>query len=109
MDRPTKTIDMPISGCNAEVITYWTYGEEQELAKMVVGDLTIDPMTKTTGQVRADVAFERNRRVLDMAVIKITMPGGQELPKTELYGLPAPDIKLITDHLASFDEEKKSE
>lgn len=109
MDRPTKTIDLPISGCKAEVITYWTYGEEQDLAKMVVGDITIDPLTKTTGQVRADIAFERNKKVLELAIKSITNKDGKEVPKNEVYELPSPDIKLITDHLASFDEEKKSE
>lgn len=104
MIRPTHTINLPISGLEVSLITYWSWGEKQELIKTVLGDTTVDPLAKSVNDMRATNTIDYNFKALELAVQKIVDKEGKEVSVKELKDFPEKDVQLLMDYLNGLDE-----
>jgi hypothetical protein len=101
--RPTQFLNLPLSGLKATFITYWSWGEKQEITKALMGETSINPTTQAVGDVLASNALELNKKALSLAVIKLEDKEGVETPVSELFDLPETDVELILDEIKKFD------
>lgn len=107
MERPTQTVELPISGLKAEVITYWTWSDKQEIAKAIIGDTTIDPTNKEVGEIKASNGIDLNKRALELGIKSLTDGNGNEVPVSEVFDLPNDDVELIVAKLQELDKGTK--
>jgi hypothetical protein len=105
--RPTQTLKLPQSGLTAHFITYWSWSEKQEVAKILLEGTTVDPQNGAVSDVLATNGLELNRKALQLAVKKLVNDEGVETPVSELFDLPEGDVDLILNKLKEIDAEVK--
>lgn len=105
--RPTQIINLPKSGFSAEVITYWSWSEKQEMTRTLLGDTTIDPQNGSVGEVSAVNGLDLNRKSLTMGVKKLTDNEGKEVALSELFDLPESDVDIVLNAIRAIDENLK--
>ncbi len=94
--RETKTIELP-SGFNVEIITYWTWGERQEITKIILDKINIKlaGQTPSVDEIPAEVGFNSQKKTLELAVKRIVDKDGKEIPIKEIVNLPAEDVDFL--------------
>lgn len=107
MSRPLQELKLPKSGYTAHFITYWSWGEKQEITKVLLGGTTIDPQNGAVSDVLASNGIELNRKSLEMAVKKLVDQEGNEVAISELFDLPEADVSLLVAKLQKIDEDIK--
>jgi hypothetical protein len=114
MNRELRKIKLPISGCTALIITFWSWGEQQELARALLGDTSIpagstaEDIKAVMGNIKADKGIDLQKKTLELAIKELCDPAGQAIDKKEVLDLPPKDVELIFAELQKLDEQKKT-
>lgn len=104
MERPTKKVELPISGMTAEVVTYFTRGESKQIearqnegvkTKFVGGEPVMEELPANYVQRRFDA-------MLEIGVKKLVAGNNKEVEVNEenLNSLPDRDAKVLINELS---------
>ena len=106
--RETKTISLPC-GYKAEIITYWSWGERQELAKEFLKDVRIElnEAKPEIPSIPAVSGIDVQKKTIQFAVKKCLNPKGEEIKVEELFELPADDIDFLLAEINKIESEVK--
>ena len=96
-ERATTFLDLPITEQKAEVITYFTRGETQEIQKVIFSKSTVGADGKPSIDMLATI--DSNNRALELAVKNMTMQ--------QIDDLPVEDARVIEEYVNSLSTPKK--
>ncbi len=108
MARPTSTMQLPVSGFEVEVFTYYTEGEDADITRHgLEGAEVVIVVDQETGEERVqvkNVPIDRNRREIRQMIRYgiASAKRGEESPTIDdafVRDLPRQDAELLTDHL----------
>jgi len=99
MTRPTKLIELPVSKQKAEIVTYYTERENDEIKAFFLDDSII---TKDGIEgIKGNLTVLSKNKALELGVKNMTID--------EVLDLPADDAKIITEALNNGGEIKKKQ
>ena len=112
MDRPTKKVELSVSGITAEVFTYYLRGERKEIEAVMLEsaefeqDETGKPKLK---KVDTTYRAKMEDKAVLLAVKKLVGKSGKELEKNieTLDNLPAEDFDVLQMALPGNQPKKK--
>lgn len=93
-----------------------TYGEYSTFQKMLAQDMTLDPLTGKSQEIKGSAVFDATEKVLEFLIVKILDPKGEEVApnKASVDAMPAKDgmavfakVNEITAEAGVDDSKKK--
>jgi len=100
MDRPTKEIELPVSGVKVDIFTYYLRGERKQIEAVMLESAEFEQDADGKPRLKKVDATYRSKmedKAVLLAVKRLVDKEGKELPKTTetLDGLPAEDFDLL--------------
>lgn len=102
MERPTKKIQLPISGKEAEIVSYFTRGEKQEIQKILYSSAKMSQGAEGKGSnidFSMVSALDSKNKALELAVKNMSID--------EINNLPDEDADLIEVEVDKISQPKK--
>lgn len=114
MQRPFTEVKLPISGYTAQIATYMTYADRQEMAKAIIKNKEItqdeaQKMIEGKVSVNGADAVDSEMVMLQRMTLKLVNPEGGEEDQKDVINLPDEDVDLIKDELAKIPMTKKKQ
>lgn len=89
------------NGYQVEILPELNYGQFLEVQKIIQSKIALDPTTKKVDNLNGDVLFDANNKAIELLLVKLTDPTGNELPNPAqaLKNLPISDGVEINDQI----------
>lgn len=111
MNRNLLKVFLPISKITVSIISYWSWGEKQELQRFLISGVNIDLASGADPKMNnfdAVKGIDLKKKVLELAVKEVVSEDGTVLKVEDLQELPDSDVEFLLEEINKLDSEKKN-